>query len=42
MYKVYKKGIDKLHLINSKINEFMRKFKKDFRNIISLADLLEK
>ena len=42
MYKVYKKGIDKLHLINSKLNEFMRKFKKYLRNIISLADLLEK
>ena len=42
LYKAYKKGIDKIHLANSKINEFMRRLKKDIRNRISLADLHQK
>ena len=39
---IFKKGIDNLHFINSKLNEIMRQSKKDLRNIISLADLLQK
>ena len=40
IYKdMYKMDIDKLHLINSKLNEIMRRSKKDLRNIISLDDL---
>ena len=42
LYKAYKKGIDKIHLANSKLSEFMRQLKKGIRNIISLADLHQK
>ena len=42
MYEVYEKGIDKLRLINDKVNEIMRQSNKDLRNIISLEDLQQK
>ena len=42
MYEVYEKGIDKLRLINDKLNEIMRQSNKDLRNIISLEDLQQK
>ena len=39
---MYKMDIDELHLINSKLNEIMRRSKKDLRNIISLDELQQK
>ena len=36
---IYKMGIDKLDLINNKLNHIMRQSKKDLRNIISLKDI---
>ena len=42
VYKAYKKGIDKIHLANSKLSKFMRQLKKDIKKIISLADLHQK
>ena len=42
MYEVYEKGIDKLRLINDKVNEIVRQSNKDLRNIISLEDLQQK
>ena len=39
---MYKMGIDELHLINSKLNEIIKRSKKDLRNIISLDDLQQK
>ena len=42
MYEVYEKGIDKLRLINDKVNEIMRQSNKDLRNIISVEDLQQK
>ena len=42
--KVYNnsKGIDEVHLTNSKLNEFMRKLKKDIINRLSSTDLQQK
>ena len=39
---MHKMDIDELHLINSKLNEIMKRSKKDLRNIISLDDLQQK
>ena len=39
MYKVYEKGIDKLHLIYVKLKEFMIQLNQDLRKIFSIADL---
>ena len=36
---IYKMGIDKLDLINNKLNHIMRQSKKGLRNIISLKDI---
>ena len=42
--KVYNnsKGINEVHLTNSKLNEFMRKLKKDIINRLSSTDLQQK
>ena len=37
LYKAHKKGVNKIHLANSKLSEFMRQLKKDIKNIISLT-----
>ena len=42
LYKVYNKGINELHLTNSKLSEFMRQLKKDIINRISSTDLQQK
>ena len=42
MYKFYEEGIDQIYLINDKLNKIMRQSNKDLKNIISLADLLQK
>ena len=39
MYKAYEKGIDKIHLINGKLNEIMIQLKQNLKKIFSLADL---
>ena len=42
LYKAYNKGINEVHLTNSKLSEFMRQLKKDIINRISSTDLQQK
>ena len=42
LYKVCNKGINELHLTNSKLSELMRQLKKDIINKISSTDLKQK
>ena len=42
LYKVYNKGINELHLTNSKLSELMRQLRKDIINKISSTDLKQK